>query len=164
MKAKRNLALAAVALLAAAMLASCSNSSGRSASSGAASNSLSVLCWDPELNIYAMNKAAEVYAKDHPGFAVNVTENSSSNDIEVLLTTIASSGDHSLLPDIFLMQDNSLQKYVAYYPELFTDLTDSGIDFSEFAPSKVAYSTIGGRHYGVPFPTSSSAGPTLTRS
>ena len=34
---------------------------------------------------------------------------------------------------------------------IFTDLTDSGIDFSQFSEAKVAYSTLDGVNYGVPF-------------
>ena len=157
MKSKRNLAIAAIALLAAAVFMSCSKSDGgsssaqASASGGSApSNKLTIWTWDPNFNIYAMNKAAEIYAKDHPGFTIEISE-IQSDDIETRLTTIAASRDFSLLPDIFLMQDNSFKKYVTYYPELFTDLTNSGIDFSEFAPSKLAYSELNGKNYGVPF-------------
>lgn len=49
------------------------------------------------------------------------------------------------------MQDNSFQKYVTNYPDIFTDLTDSGVDFSQFAEAKVAYSVVDGKNYGVPF-------------
>ena len=49
------------------------------------------------------------------------------------------------------MQDNSYQKFVSIYPEAFTDLTDSGIDFSQFAAGKISYSTVDGKNYGVPF-------------
>ena len=49
------------------------------------------------------------------------------------------------------MQDNSFQKYATNYPDIFTDLTDSGIDFSEFSSAKVAYSTLDGKNYGIPF-------------
>ena len=31
-------------------------------------NTLTVWTWDPNFNIYAINKAAEIYAKDHEGF------------------------------------------------------------------------------------------------
>ena len=55
------------------------------------------------------------------------------------------------MPDIVLMQDNSYQKFVSFYPEGFTDLTDSGINFDDFAEGKLAYSTVDGKHYGVPF-------------
>ena len=33
-------------------------------------NTLTVWTWDPNFNIYAINKAAEIYAKDHEGFKV----------------------------------------------------------------------------------------------
>ncbi len=49
------------------------------------------------------------------------------------------------------MQDNSFQKYVINYPDVYTDLTNSGIDFSQFSAAKVAYSTIDGKNYGIPF-------------
>ena len=95
-------------------------------------NTLTVWTWDPNFNIYAIEKAAEIYAKDHPGFKVDVSE-IKSDDIETRLTTAVSAGDLSTLPDIFLMQDNSFQKYASNYPDIFTDLTDSGIDFSQFS-------------------------------
>ena len=113
-------------------------------------NTLTVWTWDPNFNIYAIEKAAEIYAKDHPGFKVDVSE-IKSDDIETRLTTAVSAGDLSTLPDIFLMQDNSFQKYATNYPDVFTDLTDSGIDFSQFSSAKVAYSTLEGKNYGIPF-------------
>ena len=113
-------------------------------------NTLTVWTWDPNFNIYAINKAAEIYAKDHEGFKVEVSE-IQSDDIESRITTAVNAGDLSTLPDIFLMQDNSFQKYVSFYPDVFTDLTDSGIDFSQFSSAKVAYSTVEGQNYGIPF-------------
>lgn len=113
-------------------------------------NTLTVWTWDPNFNIFAINKAAEIYAKDHEGFKVEVSE-IQSDDIESKITTAVNAGDMSTLPDIFLMQDNSFQKYVSFYPDVFTDLTDSGIDFSEFSEAKAAYSTVDGKNYGVPF-------------
>lgn len=117
---------------------------------GSGDNTLTVWTWDPNFNVYAIEKAAEIYAQDHEGFKVEVTE-VLSDDIETNLTTAASAGDYSTLPDIFLMQDNSFQKYVTNYPDIFTDLTDSGVDFSQFAEAKVAYSVVDGKNYGVPF-------------
>ena len=120
---------------------------------GAASdedNKLTVWTWDPNFNIYAINKAAEIYAQDHEGFTVEVTE-IQSDDIESKITTAVNAGDLSTLPDIFLMQDNSFQKYVTFYPDVFVDLTDSGVDFSQFSAAKVAYSSLDGKNYGIPF-------------
>lgn len=113
-------------------------------------NTLTVWTWDPNFNIYAIEKAGEIYAQDHEGFKVEVSE-VQSDDIETRITTAVNAGDLSTLPDIFLMQDNSFQKYLTYYPEVFTDLTDSGIDFSQFAEAKAAYSTMDGKNYGIPF-------------
>ena len=97
-----------------------------------------------------MDKAAELYAKDHEGFKVDITE-IQQGDIETKITTAVNAGDLSTLPDILLMQDNSFQKYISFYPDIFTDLTDCGIDFSEFAEAKTAYSVMDGKNYGVPF-------------
>lgn len=35
-------------------------------------NTLTVWTWDPNFNVYAINKAAEIYAQDHEGFKVEV--------------------------------------------------------------------------------------------
>lgn len=113
-------------------------------------NTLTVWCWDPNFNIYAIEKAAEIYAKDHEGFSVEISE-IQSDDIESKITTAVNAGDLSTLPDIFLMQDNSFQKYTSFYPDVFTDLSDVGIDYSQFSEAKVAYSTLNGVHYGIPF-------------
>lgn len=116
----------------------------------AGDNTLTVWTWDPNFNVYAIQKAAEIYAEDHEGFTVEVSE-VRFDDIETRITTAVSAGDLSTLPDILLMQDNSFQKYVINYPDVYTDLTSSGIDFSQFSAAKVAYSTIDGKNYGIPF-------------
>lgn len=111
---------------------------------------LTVWCWDPNFNIYAMKEAEKIYQKDHPNFKLDIQENVYS-DIEQKLITAAEAGDYSTLPDIFLMQDYSYSKMVTNYPDIYTDLTDSGIDFSQFTAGKVSDSTVGGKNYGVPF-------------
>lgn len=113
-------------------------------------NTLTVWCWDPAFNIYSMEQAGEVYKKDHPDFNLNVVE-TPWQDVQTKLTTAATSGDLSTLPDIILMQDNAFQKNVISYPDAFTDLTSSGIDYSKFAAAKTAYSVVDGKNYGVPF-------------
>jgi lactose/L-arabinose transport system substrate-binding protein len=124
--------------------------SGESTAASSDSNTLTVWCWDPAFNIYAMQEAEKIYQKDHPDFKLNIVE-TKWDDIQTKLTTAATSGDLSTLPDIFLMQDNAFQKNLINFPELFTDLTDSGIAFDSFAPAKVAYSVLDGKNYGVPF-------------
>ena len=116
----------------------------------AGGNKLTVWCWDPAFNIYSMEEAGKVYQASHPDFELEVIE-VPWNDIQTKLTTAATSGDLSTLPDIFLMQDNAFQKNVISYPDAFTDLTSTGIDFSAFASAKAAYSVVDGKNYGVPF-------------
>ncbi len=113
-------------------------------------NSLTVWCWDPAFNIYSMDEAAKIYQQTNPDFKLNVVENS-WDDIQTKLATAAVSGDLSTLPDIVLLNDNAIQKYVTTYPDLFDNLEQSGIDFSAFGDSKCAYSVIDNAHYAVPF-------------
>jgi lactose/L-arabinose transport system substrate-binding protein len=154
------------AFLAGAMvlsLAACGSGSGSSsdasgteaASSDAAAseggNKIVVWCWDPAFNIPAIEEAGEIYKNEvNSDFELEVVE-TLSDDCETKLQTCAESGSFDTMPDIVLMQDNSYQKYVSFYPEAFTDLTDSGIDFSQFAEGKLSYSTVDGKNYGVPF-------------
>lgn len=118
--------------------------------SAAGGNKLTVWCWDPAFNIFSMEEAGKVYQADHPDFSVEVTE-TPWEDVQTKLTTAATSGDLSTLPDIILMQDNAFQKNVISYPDAFVDLTDSAIDYSQFGEAKTAYSVIDGKNYGVPF-------------
>lgn len=159
MKKKILSVLLCVAMAATTMLAGCgdsdnSGSSGESDDGGSAASgdekTLTVWCWDPAFNIYAMEEAAKQYKEDHPDVTVNVVE-TPWDDVQTKLTTAATSGNYDALPDIFLMQDNAFQKNVISYPDAFTDLTDSKIDFSQFAEGKTAYSVVDGKNYGVPF-------------
>lgn len=108
-------------LLAGAMVASltaCGNSgtTGQKTGDGAkAANELTVWCWDPAFNIYAMEEAAKVYQKDHPDFKLNVVETPWA-DVQTKLTTAATSKNLDTLPDILLMQDNAFQKNVISIP------------------------------------------------
>ncbi|MDR1770492.1 MAG: extracellular solute-binding protein [Hungatella sp.] len=136
-----------------ATLTACGNSgtTGQKTGDGAkAANELTVWCWDPAFNIYAMEEAAKVYQKDHPDFKLNVVETPWA-DVQTKLTTAAISKNLDTLPDILLMQDNAFQKNVISYPDAFKDLTGNGIDFSKFPNAKTAYSVVEGKNYGVPF-------------
>ena len=136
-------------LLSAAMVSSMVAAVPAAAEEGG-DETLTVWCWDPNFNIYAMQQAEKIYQADHPNFKLDIQENVYS-DIETKLITAANSGDYSTLPDIFLMQDYSYHKNVANFPDVFTELTDSGIDFSQFSAGKLADSTVDGKNYGVPF-------------
>lgn len=49
------------------------------------------------------------------------------------------------------MQDHAFQKNVISYPDVFTEISEKKIDFSEFASGKTDFSVVDGKHYGVPF-------------
>ena len=125
--------------------------SGSSAATGEVEgNELTVWTWDPAFNIYAMQEAEKVYQQDHPDFKLNIIE-TPWDDIQTKLTTLAMSDTLDELPDIFLIQNNATQKNVINYPDVFGDMTGGPVDFSEFPDAVVAYSTIDGQHYAVPF-------------
>ncbi len=156
MKNARKLAVWAATLPLTIALAACGGGTTPSGDPGGntggteGGNKLTAWAWDPQFNVYALNEAAKVYAKDHPGFELEVIE-TPWDDLQSKLTTLAQSRETGELPDIFLMQNNAYQKNVINYPDLFTDYTDSGIDFSQFPESVVAYSSVDGVNYGVPF-------------
>ncbi|HQY99775.1 MAG TPA: extracellular solute-binding protein [Propionicimonas sp.] len=120
------------------------------AASGPKSGTVTVWCWDPAFNIYAMNEAAKIYNKDNPDVKINVVE-TSWDDVQTKLTTLAQSGETKELPDIFLMQNNAFQKNVINYPEMFSDFSKSSVDFSQFPAGVTAYSTVDNKNYGLPF-------------
>jgi lactose/L-arabinose transport system substrate-binding protein len=128
---------------------SSSSSTSTASTSDSEAQTLTVWCWD-SFNVDAMKKAGEIYTADHPNVTIDVQETVSS-DIQTLVQTYAMSGELSALPDIFLMDDQVFAKYLQNYPEVFADLTDSGINFDDFAPSKVANSVSDGKNYGVPY-------------
>jgi lactose/L-arabinose transport system substrate-binding protein len=116
---------------------------------------LTVWCWDPSFNVYAMNEAAKIYKKDHPNVTVNVVE-TAWDDIQQKLTTSLSANQTGNLPDIVLMQDNAIQKNVTTFSKGFLPLNGK-VDLSQFAQYKVDVATIDGTSYGVPFDNGASA-------
>ena len=110
---------------------------------------ITIWTWDPNFNIASMKIGADMYHVDHPDVEIEIQE-VASEDIETAVAQAAVAGDLSTLPDIMLCQDNSFQKMVTNYPEVYTDITDM-YDFEGFGEAKQAYSIIDGRHYGIPF-------------
>jgi ABC-type glycerol-3-phosphate transport system substrate-binding protein len=110
---------------------------------------ITIWTWDPNFNIASMKIGAEMYNAEHPDVEIEIQE-VASDDIETAVAQAAVAGDLSTLPDIMLCQDNSFQKMVTNYPEVYTDITDK-YDFEGFGEAKQAYSIIDGRHYGIPF-------------
>ena len=110
---------------------------------------ITIWTWDPNFIIKSMQIAKEMYQADHPEVEITIEE-VLSEDIETRVITAASAGDISNLPDIMLIQDNSAQKFVMSYPEVYAEITGK-YDFEGFGAGKLAYSTVDGKNYGVPF-------------
>ena len=121
---------------------------------GAASafaDTLTVSYWDENFNGNALKAAAADYkANVDPDFELVFNLVSGSSDVEQAMTTAGSSGDYSNLSDIVLFQDHFIQRYVADYPDAWLDLEDAGINWEDFGAEKLSYSTVNGKHYGVP--------------
>ena len=114
-------------------------------------HTLSVYAWDKNFNIPALQAAEADYKKNvDPDFKLNIIEQSQSSDVETAITTAASAGDFSTLPDIVLFQDHWIQNFVTNYPDAWKDLSAADIDWSDFGAEKLSYSTINDVHYGVP--------------
>ena len=114
------------------------------------SSKLTVWCWDPAVNIYAMQEAAKIYKARNPGFGIDIVE-VPWDELQTRLIAAATAKKLDTLPDIFLCQDDAFQKNIINFPEIFADITNSGIRFNDFGAAKVAYSVLSGRNYGVPF-------------
>ncbi|MCI2048931.1 MAG: sugar ABC transporter substrate-binding protein [Lachnospiraceae bacterium] len=114
-------------------------------------NTLSVAAWDANFNIPALKDAEADYQKNvDPNFKLNIMQVSASSDIETAITTAASAGDYSTLPDIVLFQDHYFHKYITDYPDAFQSVDDSGVDWTDFGAEKLSYSMLDGVHYGFP--------------
>lgn len=142
--------LTSAVALAIALTACTGGGAGGDGGGDAEGNTLTVWAWDPAFNLYAMEEAEKVYQEDNPDFQLEIVE-TPWDDLQTKLTTLAQSGQLDELPDIFLMQNNAFQKNLLNYPELFTDLSDSSVDFSEFPDAVVDFSAADGVNYGVPF-------------
>ncbi|MHA6507775.1 ABC transporter substrate-binding protein [Tessaracoccus sp. Y1736] len=146
--------LAAMAVVVPLALTACGGDNGSTGSNGSDGDTgdgkLTVWAWDPAFNIYALEEAEKIYKQDNPDFELEVIE-TPWDDLQTKLTTLAQSQETGELPDIFLMQNNAFQKNVINYPDLFNDYSDTDVDFSEFPEGVVAYSTVDGVNYGLPF-------------
>ncbi|MDO4258528.1 MAG: ABC transporter substrate-binding protein [Actinomycetaceae bacterium] len=159
-KVKMTTLLAGVAAMSLLIAACGGGGSAPADQSGAAASgdqTLTVWAWDPAFNIYALKEAEKVYQKDHPDFKLDIVE-ITWDDTQAKLTTLAQSQQLDQLPDIFLMQNNAFQKNVINYPDIFSDFSKAGVDYSQFPASVVAYSTIENVNYGLPFDSGTAIG------
>jgi lactose/L-arabinose transport system substrate-binding protein len=148
---KKVTTIVAITLPLTLVLGACSGGGGDSGGgSSDGDETLSVWAWDPAFNIAALEEAEKIYQEDHPDFKLEIQE-TPWDDLQPKLTTLAQSSQFDELPDIFLMQNNAFQKNALNYPDLFSEMSDDAVDFSEFPKAVTAYSTVDDIHYGIPF-------------
>ncbi|OAB26541.1 ABC transporter substrate-binding protein [Paenibacillus macquariensis subsp. defensor] len=137
------------------LLAACGESSSETSSKEATGTSTSekqkvvAWAWDPSFNGAALKIAEELYQKENPNFELEIID-MAKIDMEQKLNTNLAAGVKDGLPDIILVNDVNIQKYVSAFPNTFTDFTDK-VDFSKFSKYKVDALTIDNKVYGVPF-------------
>ncbi|MHC1786800.1 MAG: ABC transporter substrate-binding protein [Christensenellales bacterium] len=117
--------------------------------SALAQTTLTIWCWDPAFNIYAMQEAAKSYEKIAPDVKINIVETLSA-DCETKQTIAFSSNQLDTLPDIVLMQDNSGRKFLNTFPNMYYPM-DGKVDYDNFAGYKINNFTFDGKRYCVPF-------------
>lgn len=122
---------------------------GKQAADPNAPTTITVWCWDPNFNIYAINEAAKIYKGIKPNVTVNCVE-TPWDDLQQKLITAFSARQYGDLPDIILMQDNAIQKNIQTYPDRFLPVNDK-VDISKFAQYKLDFGQFNGKNYGVPF-------------
>ena len=113
-------------------------------------NKLTVMAWDPNFNIPALKAAEAEYKKTNPDFVLEIMEQSGSGDVETAIKTAATAGDYTNVADIVLFQDHYINKFYTDYPDAWVDIADAEINWDDFSAEKLSYSTLDGKHYGVP--------------
>ena len=112
---------------------------------------ITIWCWDKEFNGATMKEAGARYAKTHPDVTLNIVD-FAKPDMEQKLQAQLASGTTDGLPDIVLIEDYGAQKYLQSFTKDFEPLSDTkAIDYKNFAPYKVALSTVAGKTYSLPF-------------
>ncbi len=155
MKLKKALYIAAACVLAAGMFFGCSKKEAAAAKDPNAPAKLTVWCWDPAFNMYAMEEAAKIYKTTNPNVTVEIVE-TPWDDLQQKLITSLTAGATDTLPDIILMQDNAAEKNISAYPKAFLPL-DGKIDLSQFASYKVDFGKVNGKCYTLPFDNGATA-------
>ncbi|MBS4455727.1 ABC transporter substrate-binding protein [Tuanshanicoccus lijuaniae] len=116
-----------------------------------AKEEISVWAWDPKFNIRALEIAADYYAKENSDVSLKIEENA-QNDIVQKLNTAMSAGVTDSLPNIVLIEDYRAQSFLSAYPDTFIPLNDY-FKTEDFAPYKIEATSVGDKHYGIPFDT-----------
>lgn len=116
-----------------------------------AADSINIWAWDPKFNIRALEIASDYYKEVNPDLEIVIEENA-QDDIIQKLNTAMSAGVTDSLPNIVLIEDYRAQSFLSAYPDTFIPLNDF-INADDFAPYKIAASSVDDQHYALPFDT-----------
>lgn len=149
---KKIWAILLVSLMSISMVA-CSSPSGETGENNVAEGKqkVTVWAWDPNFNIAVMNEAKARYEADNPNVEIEILDFGKTDVEQKLHTSLASSSTKGL-PEIVLIEDYNVQKYLQSYPGAFHDLTGK-IKHEDFANYKVDVMSLDNSIYGVPFDT-----------
>ncbi len=110
---------------------------------------ITIWAWDENFNVKAANRAKIVFQKEYPDVNVNVVTMAQDEIVEKLNTGFMAES-YEYLPDIVLIEDYKIKKYLLKYPDEFTELSDIAVA-EDFADYKTGSSMIDGKLYGIPF-------------
>lgn len=110
---------------------------------------LVIWAWDESFNIKAANEAKKIFMESNPNIEIEVVT-MTQDEVISKLNIALSSGDYMGLPNIVLIEDYRIQKYLMEYKEDFSDLSDIA-DAQDFAAYKTSVNQIDGKLYGIPF-------------
>ena len=130
-------------------ITACGSKEDVGANGGTGKQKVTVWAWDPSFNIAIMNEAKVRYEADNPDVEIEILD-FGKTDVEQKLHTNLASGSKKGLPEVVLIEDYNVQKYLQSYPGAFHDLTGK-INHKDFAGYKVDAMTLENKIYGVPF-------------
>ncbi|MDR4889964.1 sugar ABC transporter substrate-binding protein [Fredinandcohnia sp. QZ13] len=134
------------------LLTACGSSGGQSAADDEV-----ITIWANNINVPVLEKAAEIYKKDHPDFKVDIIE-TGGQDIKSKTTTGLQAGGKGL-PDGMLQTDDELQGKLEAFPGAFANLSELGYDEfkNDFPDFKLEAGSKDGNIYAMPFDTGPAA-------
>lgn len=115
---------------------------------------LSIYIWDSDANRATLEAAQYAYNQIDPDFKLNIIDARSWQKVEGRLSKSGSKKDASDLPDLTLMQDRATEFMLNTYPEIFSDISESKVNWSDFPKEKADLTTIDNVHYAYPYDNS----------
>lgn len=107
-----------------------------------------VWAWDEAFNIKAMQYAADDFTSKHRNVEIEIVR-MSQDDIVSKINTALYSGDKNSLPNIVLIEDYRIQKYLTTYEDEFASFDD--INKEAFESYKTTVNVMNDKLYGIPF-------------